>query len=161
MATYINNGELEATSCLYSSIQCTNFPIFRISIPPVSAQKGNDMAQQTLFEKYGGFSKISKIVLAFYDTLLDSDEIGPFFDDIDMTKMVDHQTKFMASLLGGPASYTDRQLQQMHNHLDIHDSHFDELKGVLEQTLSDHGMDRDDINSVLSEFENRRSQIVG
>ncbi len=59
------------------------------------------MSEQSLFDKYGGFSKVSKIVLAFYDTLLDSDEIGPFFDDIDMTKMVDHQTKFVASLLGG------------------------------------------------------------
>ena len=56
------------------------------------------MADQTLFEKYGGFSSVSKVVLAFYDTLLDSDDIGPFFDDIDMSRMVDHQTKFVASL---------------------------------------------------------------
>ncbi|WP_282610089.1 group 1 truncated hemoglobin [Pelagibius sp. Alg239-R121] len=119
------------------------------------------MAQQTLFEKYGGFSKVSKIVLAFYDTLLDSDEIGPFFDDIDMSKMVDHQTKFVASLLGGPASYTDRQLHQLHSHLDIRDAHFDELKVVLKDTLSDHGVEDGDVQTVLDEFEKRRSQIVG
>ena len=119
------------------------------------------MAQQTLFEKYGGFSKVSKIVLAFYDTLLDSDEIGPFFDDIDMSRMVDHQTKFVASLLGGPASYTDRQLQQMHNHLDIRDAHFDELKVVLKETLSDHGVEDGDVQAVLDEFEKRRGLIVG
>ena len=126
-----------------------------------AVQKGDDMAQQTLFEKYGGFSKVSKIVLVFYDTLLDSDEIGPFFDDIDMSRMVDHQTKFIASLLGGPASYTDRQLKQLHSHLDIKHAHFDELKEVLQQTLSDHGVERDDIETVLGEFENRRAQIVG
>ena len=51
------------------------------------------MTEQTLYEKYGGFSNVSKIVFAFYDTLLDDDDIGPFFDDIDMAKMVDHQTK--------------------------------------------------------------------
>ncbi len=118
------------------------------------------MAQQTLFEKYGGFSNVSKIVLAFYDTLLDSDEIGPFFDDIDMSKMVDHQTKFVASLLGGPASYTDRQLQQLHSHLDIKNGHFDELKVVLKDTLDDHGVEPDDVEAVLAEFEKRRGLIV-
>ena len=119
------------------------------------------MSEQSLFEKYGGFSKVSKIVLAFYDTLLDRDEIGPFFDEVDMSKMVDHQTKFIASLLGGPASYTDRQLHQLHNHLDIRDAHFDELKVVLKDTLSDHGIEASEVDQVLQEFENRRVQIVG
>jgi hemoglobin len=119
------------------------------------------MAEQSLFEKYGGFSKISRVVLSFYDTVLDSDEIGPFFDDIDMSKMVDHQTKFIASLLGGPASYTDRQLHQLHRHLDISDAHFDELKVVLKGTLLDHSIEPRDVDAVLTEFENRRIQIVG
>lgn len=118
------------------------------------------MGEQSLFEKYGGFSKVSRIVLSFYDTLLDSDDIGPFFDDIDMSKMVDHQTKFIASLLGGPASYTDKQLYQLHRHLDINDAHFDELKVVLQQTLSDHGVQPEDIELILQEFENRRVQVV-
>lgn len=118
------------------------------------------MTEQSLFEKYGGFSKISRVVLSFYDTLLDSDEIGPFFDDIDMSKMVDHQTKFIASLLGGPAAYTDRQLHQLHRHLDINDGHFDELKVVLSDTLSKHGVEPKDVEAVLAEFEKRRALIV-
>lgn len=118
------------------------------------------MSGQSLFEKYGGFSQVSKIVLAFYDTLLDSDEIGPFFDDIDMGKMVDHQTKFVATLLGGPASYSDKQLRQLHAHLDIRDSHFDELKVVLSDTLRAHGVEDQDVVVVLQEFEDRRQLIV-
>lgn len=118
------------------------------------------MANQSLFEKYGGFSKVSKVVLAFYNTLLDSDEIGPFFDDIDMSKMVDHQTKFISSLLGGPASYNDSQLRNLHSHLDINDAHFDELKVVLGGTLEEHDFADEDIEAVLNEFENRRKLIV-
>ncbi len=118
------------------------------------------MTEQTIFEKYGGFSKVSKVVMAFYDALLDSDEIGPFFDDVDMSKMVDHQTKFIASLLGGPAAYTDNQLRQLHSHLDINDLHFDELKVVLSKTLQDHGFAASDIEAVLGAFENRRHLIV-
>lgn len=119
------------------------------------------MSKQTLFEKYGGFSQVSRVVLAFYDRLLESDDIGPFFDEIDMAKMVDHQTKFVASLLGGPASYTDTQLRQLHSHLPIRDGHFDELKVVLSETLEDHGFEAGDIEAVLQEFENRRVLIVG
>ncbi|MDA4845727.1 group I truncated hemoglobin [Hoeflea poritis] len=118
------------------------------------------MSEQTLFEKYGGFSKISRVVLSFYDTLLDSDDIGPFFDEVDMSRMVDHQTKFVASLLGGPASYTDNQLRQLHSHLAIEDNHFDELKVVLGETLEEHGFADEDVSAVLQEFENRRTLIV-
>ncbi|MDJ0613167.1 MAG: group 1 truncated hemoglobin [Rhizobiaceae bacterium] len=119
------------------------------------------MTAQNLYEKYGGFSQVSKIVLAFYDTLLDNDEIGPFFDDIDMSRMVDHQTKFIASLLGGPASYSDSQLRQLHSHLDINDAHFDELEVVLRGTLEDHGVEPQDVDAVVAEFAKRRSLIVG
>ena len=118
------------------------------------------MAERTLFEKYGGFSQVSKIVLSFYDTLLDNDEIGPFFDDVDMSRIVDHQTKFISSLLGGPASYTDNQLRQLHSHLAISDAHFDELETILRGTLLDHGMEADDVEVVIAEFGKRRPLIV-
>ncbi len=118
------------------------------------------MNGQTLFDKYGGFSQISKIVLSFYDALLDNDEIGPFFEDVDMGRMVDHQTKFIASLLGGPASYSDSQLRQLHARLDIRDSHFDDLKVVLADTLSAHGIEPQDVDAVVVEFEKRRPMIV-
>ena len=119
------------------------------------------MSEHTLFEKYGGFAKISKVVISFYDRLLDSDSVGPFFDEIDMAKMVDHQTKFIASLLGGPAAYTDDQLRQVHARLDINNAHFDELKSVLSATLAEHGFAPDDTDAVLEEFERRRGLIVG
>ncbi|WP_298974083.1 group 1 truncated hemoglobin [uncultured Roseobacter sp.] len=118
------------------------------------------MAERTLYEKYGGFSKVSKIVLSFYDTLLDNDEIGHFFDDVDMSRIVDHQTKFIASLLGGPAAYTDKQLRQLHSHLDVNDAHFDELEAVLRGTLLEHGMAPEDVEIVVTEFGKRRPLIV-
>ncbi len=119
------------------------------------------MVEQTLFEKYGGFSQVSKIVFALYDTLLDNDEIGPFFDDVDMSRVVDHQTKFIASLLGGPASYSDNQLRQLHSHIEINDKQFDELETVLRDTLTEYNIEPKDIDRVVAEFEKRRSLIVG
>lgn len=118
------------------------------------------MAGQTLFEKYGGFSSVSRIVLAFYDALLDNDELGDFFDGIDISRLVDHQTKFVASLMGGPASYSDKQIRQLHAHLDINDGHFDELKVVLADVLTAHSVSDDDIEAILAAFEERRAQVV-
>jgi truncated hemoglobin YjbI len=56
----------------------------------------------TLFDKYGGFAMVSKIVMDFYDRVLESEIAGPFFDGIDMRRQIDHQTKFIAQILGAP-----------------------------------------------------------
>jgi hemoglobin len=57
-----------------------------------------------MLERYGGFPTLSRIVMDFYDRVIDSDVLGPFFEDVDMRRLVDHQTKFVAWLMGGPAS---------------------------------------------------------
>jgi hemoglobin len=115
---------------------------------------------RTVFERYGGFARISKIVLDFYERLLDDDDLGPFFEEIDMGRIVDHQTKFIATVLGGPASYTDEQIRQMHRHLAIGPVHFERLKVVLAETLADHGMAAEDVVLVVEDFERRRDLVV-
>ena len=59
---------------------------------------------------YQGKSLGSRIVMLFYDKILDSDQVGNYFEDIDMKKLIDHQTKFVASITGGPASFSDDML---------------------------------------------------
>ena len=116
--------------------------------------------EKSVFEKYGGFAQISRIVLDFYDRLLDDDDLGPFFEDIDMARIVDHQTKFIATVLGGPVSYTDEQIRVMHRHLTIEPAHFERLKVVLADTLEDHGMAEEDVALVVAAFEARRGLVV-
>jgi hemoglobin len=116
--------------------------------------------QQTLFNKYGGFAKISKVVLELYDRLLDDDDVGPFFDDVDMARVVDHQTKFVSALLGGPASFTDDQIRRVHADIEISDRHFETLKSILNGTLTDFGLEPDDVLTVLDAVEERRRLVV-
>lgn len=118
------------------------------------------MAQRSLFEKYGGFSTVSKIVLSFYDELLDNDDIGPLFDNVDMAKQVDHQTKFISSLLGGPSSYTDAQIKQIHSHLEISDADYEETMAVLARNLSAHGVEDKDVKTVMKSLNARRNLVV-
>lgn len=116
--------------------------------------------EDNIYKKYGGFSKISRIVLALYDRILDDDTIGPFFDEVDMNRIVDHQTKFISSLLGGPASYTDDQIQKMHSHLAIGPEEFEALVGILREVLAEHDFEEEDIETVILAFSGRRNLVV-
>lgn len=115
---------------------------------------------ETLYEKYGGFAAISRIVLDLYDRLLDSETVGDYFDNVDMKLLIDHQTKFIAYLLGGPADYTGERLGQLHGHLNINGSDFDEMKSILDRTLTDHGFEDADRNLVIENIESHRKVIV-
>lgn len=116
--------------------------------------------RQTAFDRIGGFAAVSSIVMDFYDRVLDSEKAGDFFEGIDVARLIDHQTKFVAALLGGPASFTDTQIQRAHEHLKIDDESFNELITILSQTLKDHGVPEADANQIRKEMDQRRSIIV-
>lgn len=115
---------------------------------------------QSLFDKYGGFSTVSRIVMRLYDQILDDDDLGPFFDDVDMPSLIDHQTKFVASLMDGPASFTDAHLVGAHRNLEIRDQHFDRLISLVGSTLEEFGVEEDDNDAIKSAIEKRRSLLV-
>ena len=115
---------------------------------------------QTVFDKLGGFTAVSRIVMDFYDQVLDSETIGDFFEHTDMAMQIDHQTKFISSLLGGPASYTDEQLKKIHVHLQITDAHFDEILELLDRALLNNDVEATDRQDVIGKMEARRSLIV-
>ncbi len=112
---------------------------------------------ETMFERLGGFAKVSRIVSAFYDGVLDSPVLDPYFSGIDMKKQIDHQTKFFSALMGGPASYTDEELERKHARLNITEEAFGELGLILRETLEDAGMDDSDIGVMLAEITSRKT----
>lgn len=114
----------------------------------------------TLFEKYGGFVTVSKIVMDFYDRVLDSDTAGPFFEDIDMRRQIDHQTKFIAQAMGGPAAYSNDVLRRVHADLAIDREAFEEVASLLEATLLAHGIAAEDVAVVMGEIYGRSHLIV-
>jgi len=116
--------------------------------------------EQSLYNKYGGFSQVNRIVMAFYDDLLDSDEIGPYFDHVDMKRQIDHQTKFIAFLLGGPAHFAPDHLKRVHDGLRITEAHFDELKVIFRGTLENSNFSPEDVVTVLDLIEYYRNQVV-
>jgi len=115
---------------------------------------------RSLFEQYGGFAIVSRIVSSFYDKVLDADNLAPYFDGIEMSRQIDHQTKFMASIMGGPAAFTADQLQRAHEGLKITEAHFDELVLLLKETFEDFDIAESDIADLMRDVNARRSIIV-
>jgi hemoglobin len=114
----------------------------------------------SLFDKYGGFASVSKIVFAFYEKAIESDVIGPYFEDTDMRALVDHQTKFISSVMGGPASYSDEALQRVHATHHIDRASFDEMSRLLRETLVEFELEGGDVEAVIYEIDSRADIIV-
>lgn len=115
---------------------------------------------QTIFERYGGFASVSRVVSDFYRRVLDSPVLEHYFEGIDMRTLIDHQTKFIATLMGGPVSFTDEHLARVHRHLHITDEAFDEMTTLLRETLEDFDFDQTDISHVHGQITARRPYVV-
>ena len=114
----------------------------------------------TLFDKYGGFATVSQIVRQFYNDILEVPHLSAYFKHIDMNILIDHQTKFISHVLGGPAHYQGRALQVSHKHLKITHQHFDEVAEILQCVLEDAGMSDEDVTTVMSIVGSTRNDIV-
>ena len=127
----------------------------------MTIKKGRVDMAQSMFDRYGGFASVSRVVSAFYDKALDSPLLSPYFENSDMRKLIDHQTKFVSSLMGGPASYSNEELERVHRRLDINERDFNEMIAVLKETLEDFDFEMTDIATVQSEMLSRKRFIVG
>jgi len=114
----------------------------------------------TMFERYGGFATVSKVVSDFYSRVQESDVASPFFAGSDMRTLIDHQTKFIASLMDGPASYTDEHLKRVHDRLNIDEAAFEEIVMLLTESLEDNGVEKHDVTQVCKKFAASKHYIV-
>lgn len=115
---------------------------------------------RTMFQRYGGFSQVSRLVMSFYDKVLDSPMVSPYFAHTDMKRQIDHQTKFIAYLMGGPVSYSNDHLERVHAHLHITEPAFTEVIELLVETMEDFGFEDEDIQHIEDEMIGRKNYII-
>ena len=119
------------------------------------------MHEGSIFDRTGGFSTVGNIVMAFYGKVLESRVTRPYFDGVDIPALMVHQTKFVSSIMGGPASFDDDQLERSHRGLDITDEAFDEMARLFRLTLEGINLEPDDVEALMDEIYSRRGIIVG
>jgi hemoglobin len=115
---------------------------------------------RSMFERYGGFAKINRIVMSFYDKMTTSPITKKYFENTNMRKLIDHQTKFVASMMGGPTSFTNEHLARVHARLGITNTAFDEAVDLLTETLEDFDVEDVDVKTVENEVMSRKIHIV-
>jgi hemoglobin len=118
------------------------------------------MRNGNTFESMGGFAKVRLIVSDFYEKVLDSEQLAPYFAAVDMRRLVDHQTKFIAAVMGGPASFTDEQMARAHTRLGITAEAFDEMAGLFRETLEDFGVELAEIDRLHAHVLSMREHVV-
>jgi hemoglobin len=114
-----------------------------------------------MFERYGGFSSVRRIVSAFYDEVMETPHLARHFAGVDLKRLIEHQTLFISYLMDGPgAGYSDEVLRRVHTRLGITKDEFDDMADLLAETLEDQGVEDDDIATVEHRFRNREALIV-
>jgi hemoglobin len=112
-----------------------------------------------MFERYGGLPFIMRFVLRFYDRVLAS-RLAPYFAHSDMQRLVEHQAKFISTVMGGPASYSNAMLQETHAPLNIDDQAFDEMISLLKAQLEEAKIAGSDAENIIADLNARRPYIV-
>lgn len=114
---------------------------------------------ESIYEKYG-FGAISKVVHDFYGRVLKSPITAPYFANYNVERIINHQTQFLCSLVGGPATYEGRELKFAHRNLKITNEAFDEVGELLDETLEDHGLLDGEREQIMTAVHNARDLIV-
>ncbi len=115
---------------------------------------------RSIFDRYGGFAQISRVVMSFYDRILSSPVTSPYFEHTDMRRLIDHQTRFISSVMGGPASFTNDQLERVHARIGVTEPAFEEMVTLLRETLEDFDFSDEDIQTIMDDITSRKRYIV-
>jgi hemoglobin len=115
---------------------------------------------ESIYHRYGGFETVHTVITRFYRKVLAEPLLAPHFRHTNMDRLVDHQTHFVAMVLGGPKAENIRDLNDAHAHLRIRADEFDLVKDLLEESLLEQGVTPDDTDSVMTLVESTRPLIV-
>jgi hemoglobin len=106
--------------------------------------------EQTLFDKYGGVEVVGMLVRTFYERVLLDPLLSPYFVDINMPALVDHQVAFMRFAMGKSSdSFTPLRMAKAHQKFKIDQAAFDQAVRILTDVLKEGGVEHDDLLLVV------------
>ena len=77
-----------------------------------------------------------------------------------MPELIEHQTKFIAVVMGGPGKYNDELLKAAHGELNINDAEWDEVVKILIETLRNFRIEENDIGTLVDLIAAKKPAIV-
>lgn len=90
---------------------------------------------RTDYDRIGGGPAVRAVVDRFYELILADEQLAGFFENSDMAQLKRHQALLISQVLGGPANYDGRELNQAHAGMDIGRDDYRKVVSYLVQTL--------------------------
>lgn len=116
---------------------------------------------QTLFEKYGRTPAVAAIVRSFYKRVMTNPTLRPYFSEVPLERLIEHQIAFISVAMGeDPSAYTGKSMADAHRNMHVSAEAFDLVMAVLEQTLQESQIEAPDIAIILSGMRTMKTQIV-
>jgi truncated hemoglobin YjbI len=103
---------------------------------------------------------VVQVVSSFYRRVLDSPQIGHYFNGVAIERLIGKQADFIEAAVSGKSRYSNEELGELHRHLKVTDNDFDEMVRLLVDTLDEFGIDRSDIELLRDSFLSARDHIV-
>ncbi len=112
------------------------------------------------YDLVGGGPAIKAVVDRFYELLLGDPRLAGFFAETDMSQLKRHQVLLVSQVMGGPAQYDGRDLQQAHERLDISGDDFTLVVSYLGQALGEAGVPAEIVARVGAALAGTKADIV-
>jgi hemoglobin len=114
----------------------------------MATQNEQFSADLTDYQRIGGGPAVKVVVDRFYQLILADEQLVGFFEDTDMAQLKRHQALLISQVLGGPANYDGRDLQEAHAGMDIARDDYVKVVSHLVQALEEAGVEPEIIGRV-------------
>jgi len=120
-------------------------------------------SKASVYDQIGGAAAVDAAVDVFYRRVLADAYVNRFFQGVDMDKQASKQKAFLTMVMGGPHSYTGKDMREGHKHLvkmGLNDSHFDHILMHLRATLAQLGVPENLIQTIIGVAESTRADVL-
>jgi hemoglobin len=117
---------------------------------------------EDLFELIGGPSTVTAATERFYERVLKDDNLGKFFEGIDMEHLRSRQAMFISMLLAGTV-YTGKNIRDAHassRHHGLNDAHFDLFLDHFRAALEEVGVKAENAEIIRKRLESQRGTVL-
>ena len=113
-----------------------------------------------LYEQFGGQAGVEALVEEFLVRLLEDERINAQFAETDLLNLNDRLVEQFCVELGGPCTYTGRDMAESHAGLGITEADFNALVEDLVDAMEARGIPRGAQNRLLSRLAPMHADIV-
>lgn len=113
-----------------------------------------------IYDEIGGAPTMKAAVAVFYDRVIADPLVAPYFEGVDMQRLMSHQRAFLTAAFDGPDFFAGRGMGEAHARIGVTVEAFDATVEHLTLALLDIGVPAPVVDTIRGRLEAHRSAIV-